>query len=99
MNDLDTLIEEASTVKNWYAYGILFGKHKTSNDKPFATVIVSVYINKYTAMQRKFEAPTLSMVIEEVKKWIGNPDYVQLTAMPSKGLAKKENVKEKTLFS
>ena len=74
MDEVDQLLEIASV--KWYAYGVLFGKHKTSNES-YATVIISVYIDKYTPIQRKFEAPTLALAMEEVKKWLWDHEYVQ----------------------
>lgn len=73
--EVDTLIEQAAT--KWFAYGILFGKHKPLREQAFASVIISVYTDKYTAIQRKFQAPTLALVMEEVKKWLSDPEYIQ----------------------
>jgi hypothetical protein len=75
MEEVDQLIAQAAT--KWYAYGILFGKHKGGRDAGYADVIISVYVDKYTALQRKFVAPTLAQVMEEVKKWLVDPSYIQ----------------------
>lgn len=96
MDEVDQLIEAASL--KWYAYGVLFGKHKTSNEVAFATIIVSVYLDKYTPMKRKFEAPTLALALEELKKWLCDPEYVQTKtkAEPISSIEKKQ--KQAKLF-
>jgi hypothetical protein len=75
MEEVDKLFEQASL--RWYAYGILFGKYKGSSGTAFATVIISVYVDRWTAIQRKFEGPTLALVMDEIKKWLADPSYVQ----------------------
>ncbi|MCA6369065.1 MAG: hypothetical protein IM631_19245 [Cytophagales bacterium] len=67
MKEVDELIDKASA--RWYAYGVLFGKHKVQ-DGSYATVVISLYKDKYTPIQKKFKAPTLALAVEQVKEWL-----------------------------
>lgn len=104
MDELDQILDNVSVSRRWFAYGISLGKTKSAiMDKPAATILVSVYRDKWDVMQRKFEGDSISQAMEEFKKWIDNPDYIQSSVRPGsideKEQPKKKKLPPATLFS